>query len=355
MTGREKALAVLEGENTEHPPLYAVIRSDNLVKRITGQSLTKENGLAVLGKAYRRHIDATRSIEPFWEEGPYTDKHGFIYRRTRWTEWVEKRPFTNVHAMEEFIKGEIERFRSWRPGANESEWLNECDTVERHLKPDVLLIGRIQIGSAPGSYFRDGLENFTYLLYEHPGLVAEWVKARHERNLRVIEHLAEPDKSPVEFLDADIAYKNDLLVAPHFLRESGWFRRISELADSYHSVGVKVIFHSDGDLRKILPELVRTGIDGLNPIETSAGLTLKNVREIVGNRLLLVGGIPNQVLIHGMPADVRSCISELERDMRGTPWWAGTSTEEFDTSMNPENVEVILAATGHASHAGEEQ
>ena len=350
MTGKERALAVLAGDCSGPPPLYAVVTSDTLIERLSGRRLARHNALDTLCAVYRGHIDAVRvfteSIEPYWDEGVHTDGYGFARRTERWTTWIERRPFENTDEMADFIRDEIERFRAWKPGEEEANWLQDCDVLQSCLDPDVLFMGRVQLGSAPGSYFRDGLDNFAYLLQDYPDLVAEWAEARHRRSLRFIPHMARPDRCPIEFLDADIGYKTGLLVSPNFLRETGWFRRIAELASAYHAAGIKLILHSDGDLRSILPDLVQTGIDGLNPIETSAGMTLKQVREFAPS-LLLVGGIPNQVLIRGTPAEVRACMRALKREMGGTPWWAGTSTEEFDESMKPENIEVIMEETAH--------
>jgi len=59
--------------------------------------------------------------------------------------------------------------------------------------------------------------------------------------------------------------------------------------DCFHAHGVKVVFHSDGDIRPILKDLKATGIDALNPIETAAGVTAGEVRRQCPN-LIIVGG-----------------------------------------------------------------
>ena len=348
---RNRAIAVLHGAVTAEPPLYACITSDALITSLTGRRLRREDARDVLAQAYRGSIDVVRiifdSLEPYWEEGRSTDANGFVHETARWTKWVEERPFRTVAEHASFIARETERFRAYRPGSQEAEWCAHVEDVRASLGPDVLLMGRFQGGTAPGSYFRDGLDHFAYLWAERPRLVRDWLDARHGHTLARIAALADPARAPVEFIDADVAYRNGLLVSPEYLREVEWFRRVAEIADAFHACGVKVIFHSDGDLRAILPELARTGIDGLNPIETAAGMTLRNVRSLVGDRLLLVGGIPNDVLIRSTPAEVRECVRALKHEMRGTPWWAGTSTEEFDESMPPANVRVVLEETGH--------
>ena len=184
MTGRDKALAILEGDRFDTPALYAGITSDALVEDLTGSKLERQTGLEVLGKAYRGHVDAVRiffeTIEPYWDEGEHTDALGFTHRTERWTEWIEKRPYSNVEEMATFIRDEIDRFRAWKPTGAEDERVARCDRVDEVLFPEVLLMGRCVLGSAPGSYFRDGLDNFSYLLAEYPELVQQWLDARHQ-------------------------------------------------------------------------------------------------------------------------------------------------------------------------------
>ena len=111
-------------------------------------------------------------------------------------------------------------------------------------------------------------------------------------------------------------------------------------------MGIKVVFHSDGDLRLILPDLLATGIDGLNPIDTSAGMTLAETRNIVGPDLLLVGGIDNQIMTSGTTGDVRKHLREQISIMDGTPWWITNSSEEFDDSIPVSNILALLETIG---------
>ena len=61
-------------------------------------------------------------------------------------------------------------------------------------------------------------------------------------------------------------------VLPAYLHEHGVFHRLAEICDLYHTNGLKMIFHSDGYIRPIVPDLIAAGVDALAPIETSAGL-----------------------------------------------------------------------------------
>ena len=68
-------------------------------------------------------------------------------------------------------------------------------------------------------------------------------------------------------------------------------------------------------LMEVLDDLVEAGIDGLNPIETVAGMSLKEIREKYGDRLFLAGGIDmSQLLSNGAPDEVRDACRQAVRD-----------------------------------------
>ena len=289
-------------------------------------------------------VQKTESGELFLpeREREETDEWGYVRRYARWTSWVTRYPYPrgDTRAMARIIGAEIERFRDWR-GEGVEEITSRVDALQARLGDDALVSGRTFIVTGPGMNYRDGLENFTYFLADHPGLVAEWLQARHQRWLRVIDLLADGSRYPVEIVSGDLAYKGGMLISPRWLRDSGWFRRLSEIVDAFHQKGVKTIYHSDGDLTKVLPELVATGIDGLNPIEVAGGMDLGVLRAEFGHRLVLVGGLPYDVLSRGRPDEVRQATETCLR-LASPGYVAGSSTEEFSDDMPLENYLAML-------------
>ncbi len=67
-----------------------------------------------------------------------------------------------------------------------------------------------------------------------------------------------------------------------------WHKRAAEIANEYGKVAM---MHSHGNINMLLPDMVETGIDVLNPIGPSDGMDLKHVKETYGDRLCLCGGI----------------------------------------------------------------
>lgn len=61
--------------------------------------------------------------------------------------------------------------------------------------------------------------------------------------------------------------------------------------DWAHQRGVKVMLHSCGNIMELIPDLIDAGFDGLNPLETKAGMDLVGLKEKYGSELVLEGGI----------------------------------------------------------------
>jgi uroporphyrinogen-III decarboxylase len=115
----------------------------------------------------------------------------------------------------------------------------------------------------------------------------------------------------------DMAYNNGPMVSP------GAFERVflpayRRMIRAYKEAGARyVFFHSDGDVRLILPMLVDAGIDGLNPLEPRAHMDVVALRQQYPD-LILAGGMDNSdTLLHGPAERVRAearAIIDLGRD-----------------------------------------
>lgn len=118
------------------------------------------------------------------------------------------------------------------------------------------------------------------------------------------------------------------------------FPSIYEFYQILHSKGVKVIFHSDGDVSKVLDILVKCGIDGFNPLEISAGMSYESFKERYRDKIALVGGLDAvEILSLATPKEV---ISETKRYLetagKGGGVITASSLRQLDNSMPFENI-----------------
>jgi len=76
---------------------------------------------------------------------------------------------------------------------------------------------------------------------------------------------------------------------------------------------LKVAYHTDGDVREVIPELIEIGIDVLNPVQPAC-MDPAELKRDYGDHLLFWGAIDEQhTLPFGSPADVRR---EIELRLR---------------------------------------
>ncbi len=92
----------------------------------------------------------------------------------------------------------------------------------------------------------------------------------------------------------DVAYQKGTYLSPAQLREL-YFSPLSELLEQLKAA-VPVFFHSDGNLDKVLPDLVNAGFSGLQGLEPNAGMDLAAVKAAYGKDLCLMGNVDLSLL-----------------------------------------------------------
>jgi uroporphyrinogen decarboxylase len=97
------------------------------------------------------------------------------------------------------------------------------------------------------------------------------------------------------FIYGDIAYKNGPFMSPAHYREFvlPYHRR---LIDEFRQRNMPVLFHSDGDVRPLIPAFLEAGVSALNPLEAKAGLDVRELAPQYGDRLTFCGNIDVRVL-----------------------------------------------------------
>jgi len=113
-----------------------------------------------------------------------------------------------------------------------------------------------------------GQEQALIDLVEHPDIVQYCLdilfELAYQNTLRTLETI--PGKVTVTYIAEDLGGQTNLLISPHHIREF-LFPGMKRMIDLTHSAGAYVFHHDDGNITRILPELVDLGIDILNPIQ----------------------------------------------------------------------------------------
>lgn len=110
----------------------------------------------------------------------------------------------------------------------------------------------------------------------------------------------------------DIGAENGLLISPKMI-EQYLGGRIKLFADLAHEHGTKLMFHTDGNVRKVIPNLIDWGVDILDPVQPEIDdMNHIELKREFGEKLCFSGGVSAQMILpQGDSADVRSEVKRV--------------------------------------------
>jgi uroporphyrinogen decarboxylase len=306
MTPRERWLALLQHQRPDRIPLDYWATPE--VTQLLMEQLGCSNFHALME---RLHVDYLVSVSPRYI-GPAlrtdTDVFGVGYRwvafdRGAYSEAVHH-PLAGCNTLEE-----IKASYSWP----EPDWWDYSELAGQ-------IVGRETYpvrggGSEPFLIYKylRGQEQAMIDLVEHPDIVHfcldRLFELAYQDTLRILEAL--PGKVTVTYVAEDLGGQNNLLISPAHIREY-LFPGMKRMIDLTHSAGAFVFHHDDGNITRILPELVDLGIDLLNPVQWRAdGMDRQSLKAQYGARLTFHGAMDNQqTLPFGSVEDVRREVRE---------------------------------------------
>ena len=158
-----------------------------------------------------------------------------------------------------------------------------------------------------------GLEQILIDMVRDPGLVEQVLEFPFRYHLAAAERLVEMGVDMV-WLGDDFGTQQGMLISPNLWRK--YFKgRMAEFIQALKSINpqVKVAYHSDGDIRRIIPELIEIGLDVLNPVQPAC-MDPAEIKKLYGDQLCFWGTIDEQkTLPFGTPEEVRMEVVERLR------------------------------------------
>jgi uroporphyrinogen decarboxylase len=190
-----------------------------------------------------------------------------------------------------------------------------------------------------------GFEKFLVAISRRSPEVVELFRAAERLNGELIRMAADKGAGGVVIAD-DIAYRGGPMVDPARLREV-FFPSLALQTETGQKHGQTIFFHSDGDIRSLLPDIAQCGIDGLQCIEAAAGMDLSRVKQDYGDRLCLWGNLDPACLTVPLEAgEIETRVRMvLESGGTGGGFIFGTSSGLFQ-GMLRDNIERAYGSPG---------
>jgi len=110
--------------------------------------------------------------------------------------------------------------------------------------------------------------------------------------------------------------------------------------------GKYVCFHSDGFTEPYFEGLIEAGFSGVESLEPMAGMNLKHLKEVYGDKLCLIGNIDaSQLLPYGTKDEVVNAVKKCIRDAGEGGGYMLSACTDITNSCKLENVLTMISTT----------
>jgi len=216
---------------------------------------------------------------------------------------------------------EIETFVKW-PDVDDPHWtegvLQRVNTLEGDGH---FIIGRMVVSHGPYQMACDlrNTENFLVDMIMSP----DFAQALLERVTETICGLtsnylkiAGDVMDMIELPGDDYAANDNLIFSPRLFREmiKPHLERIVQTIKDTHP-DLKIMFHSDGAIGKLIPEFIDMGIDVVHPLEPVSGMDPAQIKAEFGDMISFLGGVDISHAMNGSIEDVRNDVDRCLQDL----------------------------------------
>jgi hypothetical protein len=188
-------------------------------------------------------------------------------------------------------------------------------------------------------------------LFEHSGELARL------RNTAVARAIVEHDLPRVMWLGQDACDNRGPYIAPETMNEI-YLRHVKRSLEPLKEIGVRILWHADGNIVPIVPYLLDAGIDGFQGLQETIDekidvAALRERTTLAGRPPVIVGSVSSVTTMpFGTPDDVRADVRRCRElaAAKGGGWLLN-----FSSSLGPEvpveNIEAFFEHAAHATHA----
>ncbi len=345
MTARDRVLNAFEFKPVDRIPILDIVHSIDVLEHYGGEKITPANAFDVTCRALSNACDLTRAvgIPDGLEERRIEDEDGFVYSIEWWTSAIVHRPFSTAEGLAEIVKRDIDDIYACMEkgrlcpaaglvakltgqGVQTPEELQAAYAKLQARVEDCVIIAPESLVGLSTAYVRAGLDLFCLLYADDPELVSRWLEALCAHEIWKINKIADPKIMTVALTADDIACNSGQMFSDDFLRKE-LYPRLRRVNDAWKRHGVKVLFHTDGDKNHILPELVATGIEGINPMEPLCNMDVSAVRKKYPNLVVTAMVDCSHMLPYGTVEEVQKVVRDTVDAVGTTGVFVGSSTE----------------------------
>jgi len=323
-----------------------------LNKRIDGYNYTKQD----IGMVVQMTLDATFPVFTPYGTGHEVKPDGFEYRLDNWTKWLYKRPFSDEHGACDWLKSEIKNLegslRGFDAGKERKDYHAYMMEQQSFIGETVLIDWSIMTRFCE-IFDKMGLELFSFFYLEYPDVMLRFMELSTEYSCLKIKAAGDNSITPAALIAEDFCSKSGPIFSPETLYRVH-YPFVRQLTDAWHEVGLKVIYHTDGNFKNVISDLIACNVDGFYCLERSCGMHLEELA-IEYPDMIWAGGVDGiGTMEFGAAEDVRSEVLNII-DTTNALSRGGImidTSSEINPTITPESFEAMVNAVGERHSAG---
>jgi len=272
-----------------------------------------------------------------YDQVSYLDDWGVGHKKGSVAHFTEM-----LHPMKEFQT--IEEFEQYPyPDAvADYKWEDVPGRVEAIKKQDLIAVAGMETTIFERAWYMRGMDQFMLDMVLYPDLAnyhldriteikCEWAKRYAQAGVDVLR------------LGDDVSTQLDMMMSPAMWRQfiKPRLKKVIQAAKEVKP-DVMIFYHGDGNLQKIIPDLIEIGVEILNPVQPEC-MDPVEIKKQYGDRLSFWGTIGTQTTMpFGTPDEVRRvCRRMIEEVGKGGGLFLAP-THVLEPEVPWENIEAFI-------------
>mgnify|MGYP005834795417 CR=1 FL=1 len=288
------------------------------------------------------------SIERELPDGSYIDAWGVVWTKPERGHYYVKQPiFTGDLTAEALAR------YAW-PNPHDPGFTRGLSEAARslHENTDYAVVLSLPVGFGHQSQFLRGYESWLMDLVDNLSGAEALADAVLDVYIPLVRNMVRACAPYIDvvFYADDVAFQNGPIMRPEMFRRL-FKPRLKRIFDAIRAESqAKILFHSCGSVVSLIPDLLDTGIDCLNPVQVSAaGMDTAKLKREYGRDLSFWGAIDtHRVLPFGSPQDVRDEVHRRINDLAEGGGYVVASVHNIQAEVPPENIVAMVEAARSA-------
>ena len=192
-----------------------------------------------------------------------------------------------------------------------------------------------------------GMEAALIKMHTQPAVIEAFVARQHDYYMDILSRALEAARGVCDicWLGDDYASQTQMMFSPQLWRQliKPYLARQVALVRRH---GMSVLFHSCGNVRSILPDLIDIGVNALLVFQTTASdMDAHSIARDFGGRLAFYGGVDVQHLLSfGTPDDVAQTVRDNARAFEKHGGYIAANSHHGVSTIKGENIEAMCEA-----------